>query len=104
MVIMGIGNAAMRPAINLLASKRTPPSEQGNMMGVVNSYNSLGRIIGPVTGGILFDALGYRSPYLFGAAIFFGTFLLSVPLFRSDQEVQDATQATSPADAEAVQM
>jgi DHA1 family multidrug resistance protein-like MFS transporter len=84
MVVMGVGSAAMRPAITSLVSKRTTADKQGNMMGVVNSYNSLGRIFGPTTGGLLFDHLGYRSPYIFGAAIFFVTYLLSIVLFRRD--------------------
>lgn len=107
MVIMGVGNAAMRPAINSLVSKRTLPGEQGNMMGVVNSYNSLGRIFGPIAGGLIFDYFGYRSPYIFGAAIFFGTLLLSVPLFRRDQIAQDersVTESSATVDAEAVQL
>ncbi len=89
MVIMGVGNAAMRPATNSLVSKRTPPSEQGNMMGIVNSYNSLGRIFGPLVGGILFDTLGYQSPFMAGALVFFTTFILSIPLFRRDQAAQE---------------
>jgi MFS transporter, DHA1 family, multidrug resistance protein len=107
MVIMGVGNAAMRPAVNSLVSKRTSPSKQGNMMGIVNSYNSLGRIFGPIAGGLLFDTLGYASPYIFGAAIFFGTFLLSIPLFRHDQETQEAQQTgdtARSADANAVHL
>ena len=32
-------------------------------MGVYQSYASIGRIIGPLTGGYLFDAWGYKSPY-----------------------------------------
>lgn len=104
MVIMGIGNAAMRPATTSLVSKRTPSSEQGNMMGVVNSYNSLGRIFGPIAGGLIFDMLGYRSPYIFGAAMFFGAFLLSIPLFRQDQESQESAEATPSRNAKAVQL
>lgn len=94
MIVMSIGNAAMRPAINSLVSKRTAPDEQGNMMGIVNSYNSLGRMFGPIAGGMLFDLLGIRSPYLFGAVIFAGTFAASIPLFRNDRRSQAAvTQA-----------
>jgi MFS family permease len=93
MVIMGIGNASMRPAINSLVSKRTPPSEQGSMMGVVNSYNSLGRIFGPIAGGLLFDYLGYQSPFIGGSLIFIVTFLLSIPLFRHDRDTQAARKA-----------
>ena len=104
MVVMGVGNAAMRPAITSLVSKRTPSSEQGNMMGVVNSYNSLGRIFGPIAGGVIFDLLGYRSPYVFGAAVFFGTYLLSVAIFRQDRASQEAASAAPARDAEAVQL
>lgn len=85
MVVMGVGNAAMRPAINSLVSKRTLPSEQGNTMGIVNSYNSLGRIFGPVVGGVLFDTLGHQSPFIFGALIFVITYLLSISMFRRDE-------------------
>jgi DHA1 family multidrug resistance protein-like MFS transporter len=80
--VMGVGNAAMRPAINSLASKLVPADEQGSAMGIVSSYNSLGRIFGPVVGGMLFDFLGFRSPYLFGALLFLLIYLLSVVLFR----------------------
>ena len=81
MAVMGIGNAALRPAVNSLASKRTAAAEQGVVMGVVNSYNSLGRIFGPLLGGFVFDALGYQWPYLIGAVVFAVTWVLSILLF-----------------------
>ncbi len=84
MVVMGIGNAAMRPAVNSLVSKRTAASDQGKMMGVVNSYNSLGRIFGPLLGGFVFDVLGYQWPYILGAVVFFFTLLLGFYLFARD--------------------
>src|SRR5690606_9584034 len=33
MGVMGLGTAALNPAVNSLASKRTPPEEQGHAMG-----------------------------------------------------------------------
>jgi multidrug resistance protein len=78
--IMGLGNATMRPAVNSLASKLVSADEQGSAMGVVNSYNSLGRVFGPVVGGVLFDAFGYQWPYIVGSVLFFlilsGSFFL----------------------------
>jgi DHA1 family multidrug resistance protein-like MFS transporter len=82
MATMGLGNASMRPAVNSLVSKRTPAGEQGSVLGIVNSYNSLGRIFGPVVGGIIFDVLGYQWPYIFGSILFFLILALSVALFR----------------------
>lgn len=85
MAVMGVGNAAMRPAINTLASKRTPAHEQGRVMGIVNSYNSLGRIFGPIVGGVIFDSLGYQWPYIVGSVLFLLTFFLSGVLFHRNQ-------------------
>jgi DHA1 family multidrug resistance protein-like MFS transporter len=83
--VMGIGNAALRPAVNSLASKRTSVNEQGAVMGIVNSYNSLGRIFGPIVGGLIFDGLGYQWPYIVGSLLFCLIFLLSIHLFRRNR-------------------
>lgn len=82
MATMGLGNASLRPAVNSLVSKRTPARDQGSMLGVVNSYNSLGRIFGPITGGVIFDTLGYRWPYILGSLLFFLILGLSIVLFN----------------------
>jgi DHA1 family multidrug resistance protein-like MFS transporter len=85
MAVMGLGSAALNPAVNSLASKRSSPDEQGQAMGMVGSYNSLGRIFGPVAGGALFDLLGYQWPYLVGAAVFFCVYLGSILLFARER-------------------
>jgi MFS transporter, DHA1 family, multidrug resistance protein len=81
MAIMGIGSAALNPAVNSLASKRTPSDQQGRVMGIVNSYNSLGRVFGPIVGGVIFDLLGYQWPYIVGSVVFFSIYLISFVLF-----------------------
>lgn len=91
MAVMGLGNAAMRPAVNSLASKLVAPDEQGSAMGVVNSYNSLGRIFGPIVGGVLFDTLGYQWPYIFGGLVFMLTFGGSFFLFNRNRMVLNTT-------------
>ncbi len=91
MSLMGLGNAAMRPAINTLVSKRTAADQQGSMLGVVNSYNSLGRIFGPIVGGVLFDLLGFQSPYIFGAAVFVITWSFSIYVLRQQKLKDNST-------------
>jgi MFS transporter, DHA1 family, multidrug resistance protein len=60
-------NAMLRPAIQSVISKRSSGG-QGIAMGMTNSFMSLGRIIGPLWAGFLFDVnIGY--PYLTGAVI-----------------------------------
>ncbi|MCJ7626107.1 MAG: MFS transporter [Anaerolineaceae bacterium] len=76
-IIMGVVTSFLRPALNSLISKRTNFSEQGMILGVVNSYFSLGRMFGPVTGGLIFDYLGLDWPYLVASFIHFLAFGLS---------------------------
>ncbi|MFQ5856469.1 MAG: MFS transporter [Anaerolineae bacterium] len=97
MATMGLGNAALRPAINSLVSKRTPANEQGAMLGAVNSYNSLGRIFGPIAGGLIFDIIGYQWPYVLGSVLFFLTLGSSVFLFgRSRRALMSSSRAWLP--------
>jgi len=46
-------------------------------MGLCNSFVSLGRVVGPIWAGFVFD-LNFDYPYLSGAAILFIGFLVSL--------------------------
>jgi DHA1 family multidrug resistance protein-like MFS transporter len=50
---------------------------QGATMGLCNSFLSLGRIVGPIWAGYIFDA-NVNYPYLSGAAIMFVGFVISL--------------------------
>ena len=50
------GFAAVNPSVSALISRRTDPERQGEVLGVNQSFASLGRILGPLAGSILFDA------------------------------------------------
>jgi DHA1 family multidrug resistance protein-like MFS transporter len=69
-------NALLRPAVISLTSKRAG-DRQGTAMGLNNSFNSLGRVAGPIWAGFAFD-LNYDLPYLSGAVIMFIGFLISL--------------------------
>ena len=53
-------------------------------MGIVNAFSSLGRVFGPLAGGLIFDLIGPRAPYLVGAGIFFAALLFAIVQFRRD--------------------
>ncbi|MFN2144900.1 MAG: MFS transporter, partial [Anaerolineales bacterium] len=74
-------NAMIRPGVASLISKRTE-SGQGISMGLNNSFMSLGRIIGPVLAGFLFD-LNISLPYLSGASASLIGFILCLALLRT---------------------
>jgi DHA1 family multidrug resistance protein-like MFS transporter len=69
-------NALLRPAVISLTSKQAE-ERQGAAMGLNNSFNSLGRVVGPIWAGFAFD-LNYNLPYLSGAVIMFVGFLASL--------------------------
>lgn len=66
----------LRTTLLSLASKRAQGG-QGAVMGLGNSFISLGRIVGPIWAGFAFD-LHYAAPYLSGAGIMLVGFVLSL--------------------------
>ncbi|MGM1049043.1 MAG: MFS transporter [Bacillota bacterium] len=66
----------LRPAVTTLLSKLAG-EEQGFVAGMNSMYTSLGIIIGPALGGILFD-VNINLPYIFAAVVLFSAFVISV--------------------------
>jgi DHA1 family multidrug resistance protein-like MFS transporter len=71
-----LSKTLLRTVIISLASKRATVG-QGTTMGLSNSFMSLGRIVGPIWAGFIFD-VNVNYPYLSGAAIMFVGFLISL--------------------------
>jgi DHA1 family multidrug resistance protein-like MFS transporter len=59
-------------------------------MGLNNSFNSLGRIAGPIWAGFAFD-LNYSYPYLSGAAIMFVGFLIALVWVKQEPATRRGT-------------
>ncbi len=64
----GLGLA--NPTINTYCSAITPEDRQGEVFGLIQSSRSIGFIVGPILGGVLFDLLP-ALPYYFAAAVAF---------------------------------
>jgi multidrug resistance protein len=73
--IAGAGHSLMRPSIASLISKRTTAG-QGLSIGIMDSFDSLGRILGPAWGGWIYH-LGIALPYASAAAVLLVTAALS---------------------------
>jgi MFS transporter, DHA1 family, multidrug resistance protein len=74
-VIFMVGNSLMVPTSSSLVSKQSTQG-QGVSLGLFQSFASLGRILGPVTGGALFG-LGMELPYITGSALLLLVILLA---------------------------
>ena len=89
-------NALLRPAVISLTSKNAD-TRQGVAMGLNNSFTSLGRIVGPIWAGFMFD-INYDYPYLSGAVIMFVGFLISLAWVSQEKRDPARTELTSAAD------
>jgi DHA1 family multidrug resistance protein-like MFS transporter len=71
-----LSKTLLRPCILSVISKNTKMGH-GMILGLSNSFMSLGRIIGPLWAGYVFD-LNFDYPYMSGAVILFIGFLISL--------------------------
>ncbi|PLR86673.1 MULTISPECIES: MFS transporter [Bacillus] len=65
--IFFIGNSTLRPSLNSFISKLAG-NRQGMIMGLNNSFLSLGNVAGPILAGTLYE-WNIHIPYLFGAFV-----------------------------------
>lgn len=71
-----------------LASRLTPPEEQGGIFGTINAMQGLGRIAGPFLGTFCFAKWGYRAPYWVAAGIVGSALLLATSLLKSKRPTE----------------
>jgi len=84
-------NALLRPAVISLTSKQAG-DRQGAAMGLNNSFNSLGRVAGPIWAGFAFD-WNYNLPYLSGALVMFLGFLAGLAWIPQDRAEAPAAES-----------
>ncbi|WML39821.1 MFS transporter [Neobacillus sp. OS1-2] len=74
LTIFGLGNGVIRPSVSSLLTKKSTAGH-GSSTGLLSSFDSLGRIIGPPLGGWLFS-MAVGLPYISGLIITIVAFLL----------------------------
>lgn len=72
--IFGIGNGVIRPAVSALLTKKSKAGH-GSTTGLLSSFDSLGRVIGPPLGGWLFSIM-IGLPYISGIVLSIIAFIL----------------------------
>lgn len=83
LAFIALANGCVSPSILSLLSSEVSPKEQGNIMGLNQSLGSLGRVIGPVLGGILYS-FDFHLPYFGGAFIIVLALLFIFDIFRKE--------------------
>jgi DHA1 family tetracycline resistance protein-like MFS transporter len=82
LALLALGQGAAGPSLSALISRAAPAGERGRVLGISQSLSALGRVAGPVWGGIALSRLGLGAPYLSGAAFVLlglGVFLAGSP-------------------------
>jgi len=69
LLIMALGSAQVRPCLSALVSLYSPVREQGRILGVFRSLESLARAIGPLVACVLYWRLGSATAYYIAATI-----------------------------------
>lgn len=68
-----ISNTSLNGAISLLSPKKS----QGSVFGVNQSLSSMARILGPVSGGWLYQKINHESPFAFAGFLCFFAFIVA---------------------------
>jgi len=88
-----LANSLLRPAIASKISYKAG-SQQGAVLGVSNSFMSLGRVVGPLWAGLMID-LNVILPYLTGGIIMFLIYLASLYWLKPAAPVTQPVPASS---------
>jgi multidrug resistance protein len=87
---LAVGNSLAQPTLMAMASRLAATTAQGRVIGTVQSAGSLGRVVGPSTGGVMLGwdrpgpVLAYgNTPFLIGGIVMGIAFLLSLTLRQS---------------------
>jgi DHA1 family multidrug resistance protein-like MFS transporter len=84
-LLLGGSYAISSPAWLALMSEAAPPGSTGMVMGASETAQGAGLVIGPLLGGILYDALGPQAPFVGSAALLSVGTILAVTVLRRRQ-------------------
>ncbi|MBI2617236.1 MFS transporter [Candidatus Gottesmanbacteria bacterium] len=84
MTIFSIGNGFLAPISQGLVSELASEHEQGGIMGILQSFGSIGRIIGPLLAGFIYQTLNPFAPSAMGAVVFAGIAILGTQFMRKN--------------------
>ena len=76
LALIALGHGTASPSLSTLISHQGGPGEQGRLLGINQSLSALGRVLGPVWGGVALAHVGLGAPFLSGAALAAGAALL----------------------------
>jgi MFS family permease len=68
-VVYALGAGTLFPSLASLISRASDSGSQGSMLGGSQVVGGLGRVVGPLWAGFLFQSVGISSPFHLGAIL-----------------------------------
>lgn len=69
-MVLSFGNGFATTVSLSLLSQKVSPDRQGTVLGINHSLGSFARFLGPTCGGIVYQFLGYKAPFITGGLFF----------------------------------
>jgi DHA1 family tetracycline resistance protein-like MFS transporter len=85
--IVSIGDGAVTPVVSALLSFASPPTRQGETLGLAQGVAGLGRVIGPLAAGSIFVIGGPGAPFILGSVLVVLATLIALPALSSKHVV-----------------
>jgi multidrug resistance protein len=85
LTLISFGTGLINTVIPSFVSQRTPPEEQGGILGIIQSVGSIARIPGPVIAGLTYELFGVTASFSISAIILAIQFLIGCRVFQACQ-------------------
>lgn len=80
---LGVGSGILQPLLLSMISKYSPDNEQGEILGMNQSFSSMARVLGPLWGGFAYEFIGYQYPFLTGGFFTLVTLILALVFLKN---------------------
>lgn len=84
--LVSVGSALLTPALSGLVSKKSNETEQGRILGMIQSMSNLARMTGIAFGGFVFEAVSIWSPFWMSGIILAAGCGMAYYLFSTEGE------------------
>jgi len=81
------GDGAVTPVVSALLSSASPPTRQGETLGLAQGVVGLGRILGPLAAGSSFAIGGPGTPFMLGSVLVVLAAVIAFPVLSSKHVV-----------------
>ncbi|MBX7152513.1 MFS transporter [bacterium] len=87
--LVSVGSALLTPALSGLVSKKSSETEQGRILGIIQSLSNLARMTGIAFGGFVFEAVGIWSPFWMSGIILIAGCGMAYYMLLTTAEIQE---------------